>query len=36
MIASGLRDCIAPSDDTSGYARGLSIQELEKLFLSLA
>lgn len=36
MIATGLRDCIDPSDDKTGYARGLSIDELEKLFLSLA
>ena len=36
MIATGLRDCIDPSDDKTGYARGLSIDDLEKLFLSLA
>jgi DNA-binding FrmR family transcriptional regulator len=36
MISMGLRDCIDPSDDKTGYARGLSIDELEKLFLSLA
>jgi hypothetical protein len=36
MISMGLRDCIDPSDDTTSYARGLSIDELEKLFLSLA
>jgi DNA-binding FrmR family transcriptional regulator len=32
IIASGLRDCIARSDDQPA----LSIDELEKLFLSLA
>jgi DNA-binding FrmR family transcriptional regulator len=36
MISMGLRDCIDPSEDKNGYANGLSIDELEKLFLSLA
>ena len=36
MISMGLRDCIDPSADKKGYAHGLSIDELEKLFLSLA
>lgn len=34
IIASGLRDCIASADD--GPAGGVSMDELEKLFLSLA
>ncbi|BBZ50111.1 metal-sensitive transcriptional regulator [Mycobacterium heidelbergense] len=36
IIASGLRDCIAPSEDRPAGAPALSIDELEKLFLSLA
>ena len=36
VISMGLRDCIDPSADKKGYAHGLSIDELEKLFLSLA
>jgi len=36
IIATGLRNCIDPSNDKSGYAHGLTIEELEKLFLSLA
>lgn len=36
IIATGLRDCIDPSDDTGSGAQKLTIEELEKLFLSLA
>jgi DNA-binding FrmR family transcriptional regulator len=36
IIASGLRDCIAPSRNQPDGAPALSIDELEKLFLSLA
>jgi DNA-binding FrmR family transcriptional regulator len=36
IIATGVRDCIDPSGHKSGYADGLTIAELEKLFLSLA
>ena len=36
IIATGLRNCIDPSGDESGYTHGLTIEELEKLFLSLA
>jgi DNA-binding FrmR family transcriptional regulator len=36
IIASGLRDCITRSDGGSGNGAGVSIDELEKLFLSLA
>jgi DNA-binding FrmR family transcriptional regulator len=36
IIASGLRDCITQSDGGSGNGAGVSIDELEKLFLSLA
>jgi len=36
IIASGLRNCIESGDGGSGYAEGLTVEELEKLFLSLA
>lgn len=36
IIASGLRDCITSSGDRSAGASPLSMDELEKLFLSLA
>ena len=36
VIASGLRNCMDPSADKNGYAGGLTVEELEKLFLSLA
>ena len=36
IIASGLRDCITQSDGRSANGAGVSIDELEKLFLSLA
>ncbi|GAA2799462.1 metal-sensitive transcriptional regulator [Mycolicibacterium pallens] len=36
IIASGLRDCLDPSDDKAVGANDLTIEELEKLFLSLA
>ena len=36
IIASGLRDCLDPSDDKAAGANDLTIEELEKLFLSLA
>jgi DNA-binding FrmR family transcriptional regulator len=36
IIASGLRDCIARSEAQPADAPGVSIDELEKLFLSLA
>ena len=36
VIASGLRNCMDPAADKSGYAGGLTVEELEKLFLSLA
>ena len=36
IIASGLRDCITRSGGGSGNGAGVSIDELEKLFLSLA
>nr|WP_148223301.1 metal-sensitive transcriptional regulator [Segniliparus rotundus] len=34
IIATGLRDCVAEPDGTPGH--GLTVDELEKLFLSLA
>lgn len=34
IIATGLRDCVADPGDRSG--QGLTVEELEKLFLSLA
>ncbi|GAB1813517.1 metal-sensitive transcriptional regulator [Mycobacterium sp. MUNTM1] len=36
IIASGLRDCIMPSENQSDGAAPLSMDELERLFLSLA
>jgi DNA-binding FrmR family transcriptional regulator len=36
IIATGLRDCIDSSDDAGSGAQKLTIDELEKLFLSLA
>jgi DNA-binding FrmR family transcriptional regulator len=36
IIASGLRDCLDRPDDTAHGAPALTIDELEKLFLSLA
>ena len=36
IIASGLRDCITPSEARPAGVPALSIDELEKLFLSLA
>jgi DNA-binding FrmR family transcriptional regulator len=36
IIASGLRDCITPSEGRPADAPAMSIDELEKLFLSLA
>ena len=36
IIATGLRDCIESSDDVGSGAQKLTIDELEKLFLSLA
>ena len=36
IIASGLRDCITQSGGGWGNGAGVSIDELEKLFLSLA
>jgi DNA-binding FrmR family transcriptional regulator len=36
IIASGLRDCITRSDTQPGDRPAVSIDELEKLFLSLA
>ena len=36
IIATGLRECIDASDDTGSGAEKLTIEELEKLFLSLA
>ena len=36
IIASGLRDCITSSGDRPAGAPALSIDELERLFLSLA
>jgi len=36
IIAAGLRDCIDPADGVGYNARALTIEELEKLFLSLA
>lgn len=36
IIASGLRDCIMPSENQPNGAAPLSMDELEKLFLSLA
>ncbi len=36
IIASGLRSCIDSANETGGEADALTIEELEKLFLSLA
>ncbi|MFA1702534.1 metal-sensitive transcriptional regulator [Mycobacterium intracellulare] len=36
IIASGLRDCIMPAGNQADGAAPLSMDELEKLFLSLA
>ena len=36
IIASGLRDCLDTSPAAAGDAPGLTLDELEKLFLSLA
>lgn len=36
IIATGLRECIDGSDDPKAGADRLTIEELEKLFLSLA
>ena len=36
IIATGLRECIDGTDDPSAGANRLTIDELEKLFLSLA
>jgi DNA-binding FrmR family transcriptional regulator len=36
IIATGLRECIDSSDGTGSGAQKLTIEELEKLFLSLA
>ena len=36
IIASGLRNCIDSANETGGEADALTIEELEKLFLSLA
>ena len=36
IIATGLRECIDGSDDPTAGADRLTIEELEKLFLSLA
>jgi DNA-binding FrmR family transcriptional regulator len=36
IIATGLRECIDASDDTGSGPEKLTIEELEKLFLSLA
>lgn len=36
IIASGLRDCIMPAENQSAGAETLSMDELERLFLSLA
>lgn len=36
IIATSLRNCIDSSNAEGGYGEGLTIEELEKLFLSLA
>lgn len=36
IIASGLRDCMDPTDARDANPQALTIEELEKLFLSLA
>ncbi len=36
IIASGLRNCLDATDGGDGHGEVLTIQELEKLFLSLA
>ncbi|GAY16643.1 hypothetical protein MSZK_33690 [Mycobacterium sp. shizuoka-1] len=36
IIATGLRECIDPSDDAGSATQKLTIDELERLFLSLA
>ncbi len=36
IIASGLRDCVNSSENRPAGAASLSMEELEKLFLSLA
>lgn len=36
IIATGLRDCMDPSDGHASGENQLTIEELEKLFLSLA
>ena len=36
IIATGLRNCLDSSTETGGYAQGLTVEELEKLFLSLS
>lgn len=36
IIASGLRNCLDSADEADGGPGGLTVEELEKLFLSLA
>jgi DNA-binding FrmR family transcriptional regulator len=36
IIAAGLRNCIDPANGEGHYAEALTMEELEKLFLSLA